>query len=112
MKLPFSIYMPVIFYFVSVLVLIGMMTYMHENIHQIIYEHDGIESRVEYQILKGKAVTIANLREGECNDLCEQSHEFNEIVGYHSQVILGSIIFGIFFWWFTTEVRRIEDEYS
>lgn len=55
--------------------------YMHEKVHQSIFESYGIESRIEFFSEFPDFVTIA---EKPCpNVTCGLSHSINESVGYH-----------------------------
>ena len=108
----FTIYTSLTFLIVSFLVCFGYQLYQHEKIHQIIYEHNGIESEIRYHPFKLYVATYAYVKEGECDEFCEQSHEFNEIVGYNVQILLAAMFFCIFFWWFVTETRRLDDQYD
>ena len=108
----FTIYSAIIIFTVFVFLSMGYQTYQHEKIHQIIYEHNGIESEIRYHPFKLYAATYAYVKEGQCDKSCEQTHEFNEIVGYNVQTLLASMFLGIFFWWYVTETRRLDDQYN
>jgi hypothetical protein len=62
----------------------GLNIYMHESVHQLIYEDYGIKSHVVYiNFTSWNAVTYAEGNVTTCDEMCIQAHEMNEIVTYN-----------------------------
>ncbi|MCK9370034.1 hypothetical protein M0R04_09035 [Candidatus Dojkabacteria bacterium] len=86
--------------------------YSHEHVHQIIFRDYGIDSYVTYNYLFpinsgniGETVpynyTLASER---CNEICNQEHNYNEIIGYNYLSLLSAIamfMMVVLFIWFT-----------
>jgi hypothetical protein len=75
-------------------------TWMHEKVHQSIYESYGAESKIELFSLEHpfEAVTIATLNNrSQCpTDTCEMQQNMVENVGYQIQPLLVLFGFGFF----------------
>ena len=68
--------------------------YMHEKVHQAIFDSYGIPSKVNYGILLWTTEPINASDWAKCNENCQSLQLMNEVVGYPLQILitLASII--------------------
>ncbi len=75
----------------------------HEEVHKQIYRGYNINSTIEYNVLDGRAVTIA---EKSCpNEYCTMAHNFNEIVSYNLDYMYWMVGLGLFVLILISELR-------
>jgi len=75
-----------------------LIAYMHERVHQIIFEHYDIESHIEwFSEFPDVATKTEFFPTGKCNETCIALNNMNEIVGYHLIPFFMIIGLGIFF---------------
>jgi hypothetical protein len=87
-----------IFVFIfAVLIGFGVNVYMHEKVHQLIFEDYGIKSHVVYfNISSLDATTYPEGNTTNCGEMCIQAHEMNEITAYNTEGTFFMIALGIF----------------
>jgi len=87
----------ILFFVVGMLGLSAHHVIMHENVHQIIFEHYDIESEISYGMEGGSctAVIPSNMS---IDDYREMNilHTWNELTGYNMITLCLSILFGSF----------------
>lgn len=109
----------VIFYLVSSY----YQVYMHEIVHQTIFENYNIESKIHFNIFNKEffrgtvaTTTPTNLSDYEkCDDYCRMTHGITESIGYQLESIILSMWLIVIFWLgykYFIEEKDFKEEYD
>ena len=81
--------------------------YMHESVHQEIFKTYNITSTATINYLDLSGVTSASSEDynEKCDEYCRLSNDMNEVVGYHTGVIITNLWLIFFAWFFYSQMR-------